>query len=247
MTILVPVLGDQLSHDLASLKAAGPAGAVVLLMEVAEEATYVPHHPQKIALFFSAMRHFADELRSSGWQVAYVTIDDPANTGDFAGEVARAAACHGATRIVTVAGGEWRVLAGQQGWAQRTGLPVEILDDDRFLCGLAAFADWAAPRKRLIMEDFYRIMRRQTGLLMDGDQPAGGQWNYDADNRKSVPRGHRFTAPLRCWAWWPGGSAIISAASTVSAGRSPASRRWRHWMISSPIAWRALAIIRMRW
>ena len=69
MTTLVPILGDQLSHTLASLRAVTPAEAVVLMMEVADEATYVPHHPQKIALFFSAMRHFADELREQGWTV----------------------------------------------------------------------------------------------------------------------------------------------------------------------------------
>ena len=197
MTTRVPILGDQLSHTLASLRAVTPAEAVVLMMEVADEATYVPHHPQKIALFFSAMRHFADELREQGWTVDYVRLDDPANTGDFAGEVARAAQHHSATRIVTVAGGEWRVVEGQRDWAERTRLPLTVLDDDRFLCTIEQFAGWAKGRKRMIMEDFYRIMRRQTGLLMDGDQPVGGQWNYDQENRKSVPKGHRFTPPLR--------------------------------------------------
>jgi deoxyribodipyrimidine photolyase-related protein len=192
MTILVPILGDQLSHDLASLRAVPRDQAVVLMMEVAQEATYVPHHPQKIAFFFSAMRHFAEELRTAGWTVDYVAIDDPANSGDFTGEVARAAARHRPDAIVAVKAGEWRVLAAQQTWPGAT-----LVDDDRFICGIDAFAAWASPRKRLIMEDFYRLMRRQTGLLMDGDQPLGGQWNYDADNRKSVPKGHRFAAPVR--------------------------------------------------
>lgn len=197
MTILVPLLGDQLSHDLASLKAVTRYDATILMMEVLDEATYVPHHPQKIALFFSAMRHFADELREQGWRVDYVPLDHPENTGSFTGEVARAAQAHAATRIVTVAAGEWRLLDAQQTWGEVTGLPVTILDDDRFLCPISQFAAWAKDRKRLVMEDFYRIMRRQTGLLMDGDQPIGGQWNYDADNRKSVPKGHRFTPPVR--------------------------------------------------
>jgi deoxyribodipyrimidine photolyase-related protein len=197
MTILVPILGDQLSHSLASLRAVTPGSAVVLMMEVAEEATYVPHHPQKIALFFSAMRHFAEELRQAGWTVDYVRLDDPANTGDFAGEVARAAQRHNATSIVTVAGSEWRVVESQRQWAERTRLPLTILDDDRFICTIQQFADWAAPRKRLTMEDFYRLMRRQTGLLMDGDQPIGGQWNFDTENRKPAPKGHRFRPPVR--------------------------------------------------
>ena len=191
MTTIVPILGDQLSHGLASLKVVAPADAIILMMEVAEEATYVPHHPQKIALFFSAMRHFAQELRAAGWRVDYVTLDDPANSGNFSGEVARAAARHNASRIVTVKAGEWRVLEAQQSWPN-----VTCLEDDRFLCSIQQFADWARPRKRLVMEDFYRLMRRQTGLLMDGDQPIGGQWNYDTENRKPVPKGHRFTPPI---------------------------------------------------
>jgi deoxyribodipyrimidine photolyase-related protein len=192
MTILVPILGDQLSHDIASLRATTPADAVILMMEVMEEATHVPHHPQKIALFFSAMRHFADELRARGWRVDYVTLDDPANSGDFTGEVTRAAARHHASRIITVRAGEWRVRHAQASWPN-----VTLLEDDRFLCSTDQFAAWARARKRLVMEDFYRIMRRQTGLLMDGDQPVGGQWNFDAENRKPVPKGHRFVTPLR--------------------------------------------------
>lgn len=197
MTTLIPILGDQLSHSLASLRAANPKRAIVLMMEVTEEATYVPHHPQKITLFFSAMRHFADELQQAGWTVDYVAFDDAHNTGDFAGEVTRAAARHSAAKIITVAASEWRVLDGQQTWGERTGLPTEILNDDRFICRIDQFMAWAKGRKRMIMEDFYRIMRRQTGLLMDGDQPVGGQWNFDQENRKSVPKGHRFTPPLR--------------------------------------------------
>ncbi len=186
MTTLVPVLGDQLSEGLSALRAADRASAVVLMMEVAEEATYVRHHQKKIAFVFSAMRHFAQALRTAGWRVDYVTLDDPANSGSFDGEVARAVKRHGATRVVTTEAGEWRVLDSQARWG------AEILPDDRFLCSRAEFADWAQGRKRLVMEDFYRLMRRRTGLLMDGDQPAGGAWNFDADNRKGPVKGMRY-------------------------------------------------------
>src|SRR4051812_5006779 len=95
MTLLIPVLGDQLTHDLASLKDIDKATAVVLLMEVADETVYVRHHKQKIALIFSAMRHFAEELRADGWAVDYVCLDDLGNSGSFTGEVARAIERHG--------------------------------------------------------------------------------------------------------------------------------------------------------
>jgi deoxyribodipyrimidine photolyase-related protein len=187
MTTLIPVLGDQLSLDLASLRVADKGEAVVLMMEVADEATAVRHHQQKIAFLFSAMRHHAAALRDAGWRVDYVALDDAGNTQSFAGEVERAVARHGAERIVTVEAGEWRVLDAQAEWGG--DVPVEVLPDDRFLVSRAWFAEWAEGRKRLLMEDFYRLMRKRTGLLMDGDEPAGGQWNYDADNRKPPSKG----------------------------------------------------------
>ena len=194
MTALIVVLGDQLTERLASLAAADRATSVVLMMEVAAEATSVRHHRKKLAFLFSAMRHFAQSLRAAGWTVDYVRLDDPANSQSFDGEVARAAARHGASRIVTVEAGDWRVMDAQAAWGALTGLDCEILPDDRFLVSRAEFADWASGRKRLVMEDFYRMMRRRTGLLMDGAEPAGGQWNFDAENRKAPARGMRYPA-----------------------------------------------------
>jgi deoxyribodipyrimidine photolyase-related protein len=197
MTILIPVLGDQLTHGLVSMRDVDPADAVVLMMEVADETTYVKHHPKKIALIFSAMRHFAAELRSKGWTVDYVTLDAEGNTGSFSGEVERALTRHAVTAIRVVEAGEWRVQAMLEGWAKRFALSVEILPDDRFISSIAAFKDWAKGRKTLTMEYFYRDLRRATGLLMDGDVPAGGKWNYDAANRKTPPRGLNYPAPFR--------------------------------------------------
>lgn len=192
MTTLIPVLGDQLSHQLASLRSIDPADAVVLIVEVLDEARYVHHHKKKIALLFSAMRHFAEELREAGWTVDYVTLDAPGNTHSFTGEAGRALARHGADRIRIVEAGEWRVQAMLDAWAAAFGIPVEILPDDRYLCSTADFAEWAAARKRLVMEDFYREMRKRTGLLMTFGKPVGNRWNLDADNRKTPPRGLNF-------------------------------------------------------
>ena len=194
---LFPVFGDQLSHDLASLRQLDPdSGDAVVMMEVMEEATYVPHHPRKIALIFSAMRHFAAELEARGIAVHYVTLDAPENGGSFFAEVQRAAAELGAEEIVATWPGEYRVLADLRSWEADLGLPVQILEDDRFLCPRADFERWAQGRKQLRMEFFYRDMRRRTGLLMDGDQPVGEQWNFDADNRRKMPAGETPPAAL---------------------------------------------------
>jgi deoxyribodipyrimidine photolyase-related protein len=183
---LILVLGDQLAPSLSSLQAADKTRDRVLMAEVWDEATYVRHHKKKIAFLFSAMRHFAEELRGLGWMVDYVTLDAPGNSGSFSGEVARAVAAHRPTSILVTEAGEWRVAQMIAGWEAAFDLPVEVLPDTRFVCPLPVFRAWAEGRKALRMEYFYRDMRRRTGLLMEGDKPAGGEWNYDAENRKAA-------------------------------------------------------------
>jgi deoxyribodipyrimidine photolyase-related protein len=194
---LILILGDQLSPDMSSLAGAEAARDVILMAEVQDEATYVRHHKKKIVLIFSAMRHFADELRTLGWKVDYRTIDETGPKGSFTAEVARAVSKHKAKRVVVTEPGEWRVRQAMETWTTMLSVPVEIVRDTRFICSTPQFADWARDRKQLRMEYFYRDMRRQTGLLMDGDKPEGGQWNFDHDNRKpaknspSMPHPHQ--------------------------------------------------------
>lgn len=181
---LVLILGDQLSRDLSALTGVEQDSTVVLMAEVAEETIYVRHHKKKIAFILSAMRHFANELRDAGWKVDYVKLNDPKNTGSFSGEVERAIHRHRPDRIQVTEPGEFRVREAMEEWAARFKVPVDILPDTRFVCSRDRFATWAQDRKQLRMEFFYREMRRETGLLMDGDRPEGGKWNFDAENRK---------------------------------------------------------------
>ena len=181
---LVPVLGDQLSPSLSSLRRRDRAATIVLMMEVAEETTYVRHHKRKLAFILSAMRHHAEALRADGWTVDYVRIDDPDNSGSFTGEIARAVSRHAPARIAVTEAGEWRVMAMLDAWETLFGIPVDILPDDRFLASHADFDAWAEGRSSLVMEFFYRDMRRRTGLLMDGAKPVGDRWNFDLENRK---------------------------------------------------------------
>ena len=193
--VLVPILGDQLTRNLASLRGCAKYDTVILMMEVWDEATYVKHHQQKIVLIFSAMRHFAAELRDAGWTVDYVELTDKDNVGSFTGEVARAIERHDPAKVRLVEAGEWRVQQAIEEWPDKFACAVEILPDDRFICSIPEFREWADDRKHLTMEHFYREMRRKTGLLMDGDKPASGQWNYDQENREKP--GKSLVAPER--------------------------------------------------
>ncbi|MEN0652158.1 MULTISPECIES: cryptochrome/photolyase family protein [Hyphobacterium] len=198
MAVLRLILGDQLDPHVAALKDTDKDADLILIAEVMEEASYVRHHKKKIAFLFSAMRHFAAELEHTGHDVRYVTLDAKGNSGSLKGEVARALTCGSFDRLVVTEPGEYRLRADMETWSDALGLPVEIREDDRFICPHEDFRNWARGRQRLTMEYFYREMRRKTGLLMDGDQPVGGQWNYDRENRKPPKKGLSYPRRAAC-------------------------------------------------
>ena len=189
MAALRLILGDQLSESITSLYGIDMASDTVMLCEVMEEATYVPHHPKKIAFLFSAMRHFASELQANGIRVRYVKLDDVCNTGSFTGEVQRAIGQLKPEKIVVTQAGEYRVLEVMKSWQKTFNIPVDILPDTRFLATHAEFAGWAKDKKQLRMEFFYREMRKKYSVLMDAGKPTGGEWNYDKENRKPPKSG----------------------------------------------------------
>ena len=189
------VLGDQLSDNLSALAGADFARDQVLMVESRVEATAWKHHKQKLVIVWSAMRQFAERLRARGFNVRYVALEDPDNTGSIGGELRRALEAGGFGRVVRTACGKWGLESHLLGLD--LPVPMETREDDRFLCSRAQFAAWAEGRRELRMEFFYREMRRKTGLLMDGDQPAGGRWNFDAENRRKLPPGLRPPERLR--------------------------------------------------
>ena len=195
MATLRLILGDQLSRSITSLEGYDPASDIVLMCEVWDEASYVKHHKKKIAFLFSAMRHFAKSLEADGYTVEYTKLDDPDNGGSFSNEVERALKRHNIECIVVTHPGEYRVLSDIKQWQNNFAIPVEIRPDYRFLCTPEDFSEWAEGRNQLRMEYFYREMRKKYLILMDGDEPIGGKWNYDAENRKPPKEGLDIPEP----------------------------------------------------
>ncbi len=195
--VLRLVLGDQLSQSLSSLGDIDRNSDTVLMCEVMGEVTYVRHHKKKVALILSAMRHFADTLCEQGILVDYISLNDPENSGNFKGEVARAITRHDAERLIVTAPGEFRVLEDMQNWETDFGIAVEIRQDDRFLCSTEMFKSWAAGRKQLRMDFFYREMRRHHDVLMVEGKPVGGKWNYDIENRERPDPSQQVPPPLQ--------------------------------------------------
>ena len=182
---LVLVLGDQLDEQSSALTDFDPQSDRIWMAEVDAESTHVPSSKQRTTLFLSAMRHFAERLRDKGWPVVYRLLDDEQNVGSLAEELALAIRQYRPSQLVMTAPGDWRVWQQLRATAAQHGVPFDIRDDDHFYCTVREFKAHAEGKKQIRLEYFYRELRRKHHILMDGKQPIGGQWNFDADNRGS--------------------------------------------------------------
>jgi deoxyribodipyrimidine photolyase-related protein len=199
----VLVLGDQLDADSAAFDGFDAARDAVLMVEAKHEAEYVPQHKQRLVLFFSAMRHFRDALRERGFTVHYAELDAPQNRGSFREEVPRWTRRTRAETLVVAQPGDYRVRAELRGALRGEACTLDIRPDRHFLCSEEQFEEFAEGRKSLLMETFYRGMRRRHGVLLEPDGgPAGGRWNYDAENRESFgERGAPAIEAPRAFGW----------------------------------------------
>jgi deoxyribodipyrimidine photolyase-related protein len=180
------VLGDQLNRDLGALRGATPGRARVLLVESTAKLASKRWHVQRAHLVITAMRRFAAELEAEGFEV------DRRQASTLAAGLAAHRDQYRPGRVLTMEPASYDGLV----MLRRNG--VELVRSNQFLCHYADFADWVAGRRRVTMEDFYRWQRVRLGALMDGDEPAGGRWNFDADNREPPPRdGRAWPEPQR--------------------------------------------------
>ena len=201
---LILILGDQLDEKSSAFDGIDPAQDVVLMVEALEESTHVWSHKIRTTLFLSAMRHFAQALqqRTVPLRVDYRSLDKEGDSTLAAGLLA-AIEKYQPLHVIGVEPGDMRVrqqiedaidlIASPAQSAGATGskvsentpkITLEWREDKHFLCSQASFRQWAGQSTSLRMEFFYRLMRKQYKVLMEGDQPVGGQWNYDAENRK---------------------------------------------------------------
>lgn len=190
----VLVLGDQLSLDNPALRP--PEGLkssdiTVFMIESQAESKVVWVHKARIALFLSAMRHFADQLRQKGYKVVYSSLSQTGEL-DLIGRLAQLCEVHQIQVLQLAEPGEWRLEQNLVELSKRSQLPVVFLEDPHFMCSRADFAKWASSYKQMRMEYFYREMRKRFGVLMQegaaSAEPVGGQWNFDSENRSAFPK-----------------------------------------------------------
>ena len=185
MKKLILILGDQLDVDSTALKGINPKADEVLMVESANEAQHVWSHKARIALFLSAMRHFAEHLKELGFTLTYIQHSPKTIVEELSKKMSGGKFTH----LVCVEPGEWRLKQSIEALALELNIVLEMRQDSHFYCTHAEFKAWVANKKELRLEYFYRLMRKTYGILIDQEgNPEGGQWNFDRDNRKPFPK-----------------------------------------------------------
>ena len=184
------VFGDQLNRNIGALRDASPSSDRVIMVESAEKISAARWHRQRLHFYLSSMRHFATELESEGFEVSYI------RAASFRQAIEEFRRQHKNADVVATEPNSW----GARRLVEQLAIPT--VTSDQFTMHHTAFAGWvdqrrAAGYKTFKMEDFYRHQRQRLGVLMDGNEPAGGRWNFDESNRQPPPRdGHdRWPVP----------------------------------------------------
>ena len=192
---LIIILGDQLNLDNPALEDFDPAQDQTLMVEASGEATHVWSHKARIVLFLSAMRHFALLLKAQQMSPIYLKLGEH----DFAS--LKAAWKHyiqdlKPQKIIICEPGEYRLEQDLIALCKETNTPLVIRDDTHFMASRADFKHYSQGKKELRMEFFYRQMRAKYDVLMDGKNPVGGAWNFDAENRKTFGKAGPQNVPV---------------------------------------------------
>jgi deoxyribodipyrimidine photolyase-related protein len=189
------ILGDQLNSN-HSWFSKTEDSVTYVMMEIRTETDYVQHHVQKVVGIFAAMRSFATELKSNGHQLIYLQLNNEKNLQSFEKNIQNLIETHHFTHFEYQLPDEFRIEETLKALCHSISITSSAVDSEHFYTTRNELGDFFQGKKMFLMENFYRAMRKKNGVLMEGDQPLTGQWNYDSDNRKKLPKDHKPTKPL---------------------------------------------------
>ena len=181
---LIYVAFDQLNKNYGALKGAMPQEDIVVLVESQRMINGRKWHRQRLHFLISSARHFANELEQSGFKVLY--LKSPTTKAGIS-EVQKKYPKH---ELICAAPNSFKLRS------DLIALGAKVKESDFFLTSEPLFKLWADAQKTFTMENFYRAQRRRLNILMDGDKPVGGNWNYDAENRLPPPKEHDWGKTL---------------------------------------------------
>lgn len=195
MKTLRLILGDQLNYKHSWYKTVDP-DATYLIMEMKQETDYVLHHAQKVLGFFAAMYNFAAYLRKNGHNVIHLRINDAVNTQKLSDNLLYFIKKNKIEKFEYLLPDEYRLDLELENFCSDLEIQFTKFDTEHFFTERFELKEFFSGKKTYLMESFYRYMRKKHHVLMQGDQPEGGQWNFDKSNRKALKGHEHIPAPL---------------------------------------------------
>jgi len=189
------ILGDQLNTNHSWFKSMDDSVTYVM-MEIRTETDYAQHHIQKVVGIFSAMRNFALQLKSNNHNLIYLHLNDVNNLQSFQSNIQSLISTHHFSNFEYQLPDEYRVDEDLKQLCNVISITSKSVDSEHFFTTRNELGTFFEGKKTFLMESFYRAMRKKHNVLMEGDQPLTGKWNYDNDNRKKLPKEHKPTSPL---------------------------------------------------
>lgn len=184
MKTLRLILGDQLNYQHSWYKNTS-SDVTYVLMEVRQETDYVVHHIQKVVAIFAAMYNFVNYLRKNQHQVIYLQINDKDNLQDVAKNLIALINKHQFKKFEYQLPDEYRVDSYLKNLCKTLNIQTSVCDTEHFITTREELKLLFENKKTYLLETFYRTLRKKHSVLMQGDKPFGGDWNYDIENRKT--------------------------------------------------------------
>jgi len=189
------ILGDQLNSKHSWFTSVNKEVTYVM-MEIRTETDYVLHHIQKVVGIFAAMQNFAEQLQSNNHNLIYLHLNDENNLQSFEKNIQNLISEHQFTHFEYQLPDEYRVDENLKQLCNAILITSAAVDSEHFFTTRSELGDFFEGKKTFLMESFYRAMRKKHFVLMEGDKPLNGKWNFDSDNRKKLPKEHKPTSPL---------------------------------------------------
>lgn len=189
------ILGDQLNHR-HSWFSKKDESITYLIVEMRQETDYVMHHAQKVIGFFAAMYNFSVYLTKAGHRVVHLKINDPQNKHNLRENLHQFILKYRVTQFEYQLPDEYRLDQQLKAFANELLIPHKVYDTEHFFTKRGDLADLFTGKKTFLMETFYRAMRKKFNILMESNEPLGGKWNFDSDNRKTYKGEEKIPTPI---------------------------------------------------
>lgn len=191
-------LGDQLNLSHSWLNQVND-DHIYLMAEMRQETDYVKHHIQKVTVFFCSMRYFANTLKERGHQVVYLKIGNTANPQNLPDLIDQIISEKKIEKFEYQLPDEYRLYRQLQAISKSISIPSETFDTEHFYTSRDELENHFKGKKQLLMESFYRMMRKKHNILMEKTPAPFNSlyWNFLEEKKSHFKDNQRMSMMLR--------------------------------------------------